>query len=156
MKKFIALAIAILMMAVLAVPAFAATINQTTDPKTGTMTVTYSPAEGYVVTIPETLVVGNTTGVELKIESNYANALSFNVTVAGDFTLRKAGDDETYAYELKVDGTAIEAGNVITNESLAQKEKSVVLTASWADGVTAPTVAGAYTDTLTFTVTAAA
>ena len=154
MKKLIALAIAILMIAALAVPAFAAEVTQTSDPKTGTMTVNYSPAEGYVVTIPDTLTVGSGSAT-LSIASNYAEALTFNVTVAGDFTLQKAGEDETYAYELKADGTAIEDGKVITDASLAQGTEEVVLTAAFAADVEAPTVAGNYTDTLTFTVTAA-
>ena len=148
MKKIIALVIAIVMMAAIAVPAFAA--NETS----GDTTVTYTTANSYTVNIPGTLAFDGT--ADLSIIANYAEDVTITVSIADtvDFTLTGPGGD--YEYVLKVAGEAVEAGDDVAQTTEAQGTATVALTCAWAEGVTAPSQAGTYTDTITFNVATAA
>ena len=147
MKKFIALVIAIVMMAAIAVPAFA--VNETT----GDTVVTYTTEDSYTVTIPATLAFDGTEN--LSIVANYANDVTITVTVDDEEAFLLSGNEATYAYVLKVDGTAVEAGDTVAQTTEAQGTATVALTCAWAEDVTAPEQAGTYTDTLTFNVAVA-
>ena len=128
MKKFIALAIAIVMLAALAVPAFAAT--------SGTTEITYTVGESYVLTVPATLTVGGASG---------------NLTVS-DYNLL-----DTHMVEVSVAATAWTLGekafklNAVTADGAIatfDANESVEVAATFVDG--APTAAGTYTTTVTF------
>lgn len=127
MKKFIALAIALVMLVALAVPAFAAT--------SGTTPVTYTVGETYAVVVPEALVVeGDAAEVGVSaINVNAGNAVKITAT-STEWKL-----NGTYAYEL--------SETEFTFTEVATEEVS----ATWAEDTVAPTAAGTYTDTVTFT-----
>ena len=147
MKKIIALVIAIVMMAAIAVPAFAE--NETT----GDTVVTYTTEDSYTVTIPADLAFDGT--ADLSIEANYAEDVTITVTVDDEEAFLLSGNSATYAYVLKVGGVAVEAGDTVAETTEAQGTATVALTCAWADGVSAPEQAGTYTDTLTFNVAVA-
>ncbi len=156
MKKFIALAIAIIMMAALAVPAFAAEIDEETVNKTAQSTVSYKTGESYTVTIPETITVGNATGSDFSIDANREAGKTITVTVVSTNGF-KLNANEDYAYTLSVKigenaPTVITAQDNTVASTTAKQTVSAKLIAAWADGCTAPEAAGTYSDTLTFTV----
>ena len=144
MKKIIALAIAVLMLAALAVPAFAAAGSDTIN-ATGDTTVTYTVGNSYVLTVPANITVGGAAGKIAVSEYNVITAKKVSVAATSEegFVLTTTnGDTEgTYTYEL----------NSNTFTFTADGEQDV--TATWADEVTAPTVAGDYSDIVTFTAT---
>ena len=129
MKKFIALAIAVVMLAALAVPAFAAPKEE------GSIQVSYTVGETYVVTLPGDLTVGKAAGSLKVTEYNLygGNKLVITATSANSWKL-----NGTVPYEL----------NDTTFEFTANGTEEV--SASWAEGTTVPTVAGNYVDTVTF------
>ena len=127
MKKLIALAIAVLMIATLAVPAFAAT--------TGSTTVKYTVGETYTLTVPAEITVGaETTNLAITV-SDY-NLLDTNkVSVKADSTWKM---NDAAATEFKLDKTDV--------DFTAAATQNVVF--SWKTA--APAVAGSYTGTITF------
>ena len=128
MKKFIALAIAIVMLAALAVPAFAATSGQTE--------ITYTVGESYVLTVPATLTVGGESG-NLTV-SDY-NVLAANkVQVSVQATAWTLGEKAYKLNEVAADG-------VIASFT---ENGNVAVAATFVDG--APIAAGTYSTTVTF------
>ena len=127
MKKFIALAIAVLMLAALAVPAFAAT--------TGSTTVTYTVGEGYELTVPATLNLNDTMTGEIEV-SGYNLLATNKVTVTATSTWKLNDTAET---EFQLDATTFDFEADGTEE----------FTVSWKTA--APDVAGTYNGTVTFT-----
>ena len=125
MKKFIALAIAVIMIAALAVPAFAAT--------SGSTEVTYTVGESYVLTVPATLTVAGAAGKLVVSEYNVLDTNNVVVTATGEFALNGEYDYELTATEFTFD---------------ADGEQDVA--AVWGENE-APTAAGTYEDTITFT-----
>lgn len=129
MKKFIALAIAVLMLAALAVPAFAAT--------TGSTTLTYTVGEGYELTVPATLNLNTTmTGA---IEVSGYNLLATN-------QVKVTATSET---EWKLNDAAATEFELDKTEFYFTANGTQNFTVDWAED--APSVAGTYNGTITFT-----
>ena len=172
MKKLIALAIAIIMIAALAVPTFAQVTetagtakiyfeaeNENVDgpgedpqnPVVGTTTVSYTVAETFTVVIPDLITVNAVSGEKLSVETNFNTDKTLRVTVrsANEF---KLNGDEALLYELNVDGSKVEQNGTVITTSEAQSDAEVTITANFASGITPPSAAGRYEDTLTFTV----
>jgi len=110
MKKFLALALAIIMMAAIAVPAFAATIDETTNPQTATTTVTYGVSQSYVVTVPDAVdfAQGNTktatvSASEVVIPGNRKLQVAI-ASAAGEYTV----PNSSVVYDAKVAWTMVE------------------------------------------------
>ena len=136
MKKFIALALALVMLAALAVPAFAAT-------KTASTVISYSVGETYEISIPETLNVNDSQTLTVKttaVNVDEANVVEVAIT-AGAFKLGGK------AYKLG-DITAAGADAVVIS---AAEDKTENLTFAWVDGAPTQASVEAYTDTITFT-----
>ena len=128
MKKFIALAIAILMLATLALPTFAAT--------TGTTTVKYSVGETYTLVVPAEITASDDT-TEIAIAVDDYNLLSTNkVTVTADSNWKMNDAANT---QFKLDKTTFDFDADATQNAVF----------SWVSG--APIVAGSYTGTISFT-----
>lgn len=134
MKKIIALAIAIVMMAALAVPAFAAW----TDDRSST-TVNYSVGESYTITVPASVSVDGEAGTITAAEVNLLANRQVTVTVASDC---KFGDVEN-AFAVKVND-----GDTLTVNFDAADETATVKAVSAAN---TPTEAGTYTGSITYT-----
>ena len=128
MKKFIALAIAVVMLAILALPTFAAT--------SGSTTVKYTVGETYTLTVPAEITVGaETTNLAITV-SDY-NLLDTNkVCVTADSTWQMSDAAKT---EFKLDKNSFDFTAAATQNAVF----------SWKTA--APTVAGSYTGTISFT-----
>ena len=127
MKKLIALAIAVLMIATLAIPAFAAT--------TGSTTVKYTVGETYTLVVPAEITAGNDT-TNIAITVGDYNLLDTNkVCVKADSSWKMS---DAAATEFKLDKTDVDFE--------ANGTQNVVF--SWKTA--APAVAGSYTGTITF------
>ena len=82
MKKIIALALALVMMAAIAVPVFAASESFTADATlTNQTTVKYGVSQTYTVTIPETITISDAQATTAEVSAS-------NVKIAGDKSLR--------------------------------------------------------------------
>lgn len=149
MKKLLSVLLAVCIMLTLSVSVFAADITEASDPKTGTAIVTANVPASYTVSIPaDTTVEYNaaTTAfgkIELKnakLETNKAVTVS---VAAGD--LKNAAGD-TIAYTIE------DANGVFTSEEFtANGEVALSIkvgTEAWANAAV-----GAYSATVTFTVT---
>ena len=135
MKKFIALALALVMLAALAVPAFAF------EDQTDSTLVTYTVGESYVFEVPATLTVGGAAG---NIEVSDYNVLSTNkVQVSVEIAAWTLGAGE--------DAKAFKLNELTANGVIASFEDdgTEALTATFVAG--APAVAGTYTQTANFT-----
>lgn len=157
MKKFLSLALALCLCLSLGVTAMAAEITVDGN-QSATTTVTYGLESGYTVVIPETVVIdtdthkGNATLEASDVLLAYGETLK--VTVTGIDELVDAADAaNTLSYKVgKTDGAedvtngtvvlAVEAGNTEGGEQALYFELTEDVTK-----------AGAYSDTLTFTVT---
>ena len=140
MKKIIALAIAVLMLATLAVPAFAATI---TTEQSGDVTVTYEVSENYTITIPGDVDFGDE--MTVSVVGNVENAVTVSVVSENGWEL---GDK---AYSLKSGAQFdqdVTTSAVLVSDTGATVNSSIVFKTVWTDG--APAAAGTYTDKLTF------
>ena len=128
MKKLIALAIAVLMIATLAVPAFAAT--------TGSTTVKYTVGETYTLVVPAEITAGNDT-TNIAITVGDYNLLATNkVSVKADSTWKM---NDAAATEFQLDKTSFDFTAAATQNAVF----------SWKTA--APSVAGTYTGTISFT-----
>ena len=155
MKKIIALVIAIVMMAAIAVPAFAAELDAAGDAET---TVRYQVTGSFTVEIPETIVLpadveGTSEAVNLVITANREADKTVTVTVASANEYKLNGE-ETLAYELYAGESLIDSEEDVVATTTAMQTVTVALTAKWAEGSVVPVAAGTYSDTLTFTVAA--
>ena len=155
MKKIIALVIAIVMMAAIAVPAFATNLDAAGDAET---TVRYQVTGSFSVEIPEAIVLpadveGTSEAVNLVITANREAGKTVTVTVesANEYKLNA---EETLAYELYAGESLIDSAEDVVATTTAMQTVTVALTAKWAEGSVVPVAAGTYSDTLTFTVAA--
>ena len=110
MKKLFALLLAITMMATLSVTAFAADYDTTGDKG---MTVTYSVAPAYTVTIPETVTIG-ADGTEKTVSAEdvvVEKGQYVSVTLAenNNFTV-KTTEGAELTYTVTANGEAVAAG----------------------------------------------
>ncbi|NLA77412.1 MAG: hypothetical protein GX851_06245 [Clostridiales bacterium] len=166
MKKTISMVLAIVMLCALAVPAMAANGPITAaDQSNNDMTVTYTVTSDYTVNIPEdvTLTDQNETAgsaVELKAGAILPFGESLTVKISSDnfdTTWRmKDGENANYlAYAIKNGESALTANNAIILTSAAGTDAQAGVSTTLKFTAVAPTIAGTYVDTLTFTVAVA-
>lgn len=153
MKRIIALIAAFVMVAALAAPAGAAVITEKSVNKSVDATASYVVEEEYTVTVPEALYVGDVLGSNIVVNANRNAGNTVVVTVSSENGFKLNGEADL-AYELKADSVKISEGDVVL-QTTGREAVAAVLVAVWAEGCSAPKAAGTYTDTLTFTVTAA-
>ena len=159
MKKILSIALAVVMLFAVCVPAFAANpITQDTEPngttivKTSTTTETGEDAEKYAVTIPaETIIPWEKTVTALEgysVEAHLAYGKHVYITVAGSGLMKLADDAaETLAYTLSGDGVDAEYVSTTVVNPAAPLALNVTIEAdAWANAIV-----GEYSDTLTFT-----
>ena len=151
MKKLFALILAITMMATISVTAFAA--NYDTTGNKG-MTVTYSVAPAYTVTIPETVTIG-ADGTEKTVSAedvvvNKGQYVSVALAADNNFTVKTAEGAEL-SYTVTANGEAVAAGGEILAVNPADGKNG---TATITFDIDESTIqyAGTYTGTATFTV----
>lgn len=161
MKKVLSLGMTLALCLSLAVPAFAAGTNISTDGGTGNTVVTYGMSQGFVVTIPADFNIGSS------LEAT-ADVVASDVMIPYGTTLnvRVSGDDYVDKWELiDVASATNKLTYAITQDSGAKtiNNNDIVLAVDSGD-VTGATEtlefkitdtvvkAGTYQDTLTFTV----
>ena len=151
MKKLFALLLAITMMATLSVTAFAADYDTAGDKG---MTVTYSVAPAYTVTIPENVTIG-TEGTEKTVSAEgvvveKGKYVSVSLAAENNFTVTTA-EGATLDYTVTANGEAVAAGDEILAVNPADG-KSGSATVTFDIDETAIQYAGTYTGTATFTI----
>ena len=158
MKKFLSIALALIVALSLSVTAFAAEIKPETSPA-GSTTITYSVAPMYTVTIPASVTLGNdatvsASGVKVAKGSQVVVKIS-GTSEAGNAFKVKTGEGAELAYTVKNGTKAIGVGDAIltVNPDSAidgsGASGSATLTFTLNDTVK---YAGIYTGTVTFTV----
>lgn len=160
MKKFLSIALALIVALSLSVTAFAAdNITQDTDDKTGSTNITYSVAPMYTVTIPASVTLGNdatvsASGIKVAKGSQVVVKIS-GTSEAGNAFKVKTGEGAELAYTVKNGTKAIGVGDAIltVNPDSATDGSgasgSATLTFTLDDTIK---YAGIYTGTVTFTV----
>ena len=153
MKKFIALAIAVLMLATLAVPAFAVESADGSN-QTANTTVQYTVGEKFTVTIPASIDLpdGANKTVAITVEElNMIDGSTFSVTCAESVNLTDTAEGDAVIVVNLTDDALVWTENVVP-EGAEEADTAVAnnLTVAWATGA-APTVAGTYTGQVTFT-----
>lgn len=155
MKKLLALALALVMVLSLSVTAFAADINQDSDPKTGTTSVSYTVNPTYTVTIPASVTLGETVTVSA---SNVVVPKGKQLLVGiisnndDDAFFVQTAEGEMLFYSVKKSGVSI---NIMVGDPVLKVNPenadngSATLTF---EEPTYVTYAGTYTGTVTFTV----
>ena len=114
MKKIIALVVAVLMMAAIAVPAFAAWDTQYNEDGNVTI-VTFGVQEGYVVKIPQKVDFGYALAKDIEISASgviIAGGTSLKVTVKSE-----QYDDESDTWQLIDTATHMEDGVAVPNSA---------------------------------------
>ena len=150
MKKLFALILAIALMATMSVSAFAADYDTAGDKD---MTVTYSVAPAYTVTIPETVTIGaNGTSATVSAADVVVNKGQYvSVTLASDnnFTVT-SGEGATLTYTVTKGGQPVAAGDEILAVNPASADNgSTEITFAINDEIQ---YAGTYTGSATFTI----
>ncbi len=154
MKRIIALIVVAIMMASLVIPSGAAIIiTEESADKTADSTAVYVVEEEYTVTVPDALYVGNVLGANITLNANRNAGNTVVVTVSSENGFKLNGEEDL-AYELKANRVKVSEGGVVL-QTTGMEAVTAILVAVWAEGCSAPEAAGTYTDTLTFTVTAA-
>lgn len=140
MKKFIALVIAVLMLAALAVPAFAEDATDV-DYSEGT-TIIYSPndTDTYALTVPSEIELGKAAGTITVTDYQLSETQKLNVTAVSDY---KFGDIAN-AFAIKVND-----GDNLTASFEAQGATATIKAVA-ASGT--PTEPGDYQGSITYTV----
>ena len=151
MKKLFALLLAITMMATLSVTAFAADYDTTGDKG---MTVTYSVAPAYTVTIPETVTIG-ADGTEKTVSAEgvvVEKGQYVSVTLAADnnFTV-KTTEGAELTYTVTANGENVAAGGEILTVNPTDG-KTGTATITFDIDETKIQYAGTYTGSATFTI----
>ena len=151
MKKLFALILAITMMATISVTAFAADYD--TDGDKG-MTVTYSVAPAYIVTIPETVTIG-AGGTEKTVSAedvvvNKGQYVSVALAADNNFTVKTAEGAEL-TYTVTANGEAVAAGDEILAVNPADG-KTGSASVTFAIDESAIQYAGTYTGSAIFTI----
>ncbi len=178
MKKIIALILAVIMIAAMAIPAFAADVSIDKDNKTGNVTVNYEMTQAYTITIPESIVLSDTAAKTLELSASGVKipankALTVTVVSANGYTVTDTTNagNTAVAYTVKTNykeftstGTVKEI--TLVNNDTVDATKNVALTCITATVIgtagdsnsatltfaTAGTSqVGTYSDTLTFT-----
>lgn len=161
-KKIMAAVLAMTtVMAISPVSVFAedTVINQASDPKTGTMNVTYSVDPTYTVTIPASVTLGNDSTINVS-NANLATGKKILVKLTGaantvtgtSFTVKTA--DETPAtatYQVQKSGTALKLGDTAYEFAYDGETKTGSGTLTFTEPTDAK-FAGTYADQLTFTI----
>lgn len=139
----------------MAVPAFAKEIDQDTEPKEGTTTLTTSKAATYVVVIPETAEIVfdtevNSIGdIEYK-EGNLEPDAYVTVTLSEQTPLANNVDDNyTIPYEIKSGEEVFES---VTYDEDTEPETKTPLTVNITKAAWGAAKSGDYTASLTFTI----
>ena len=151
MKKLFALLLAITMMATLSVTAFAADYDTTGNQG---MTVTYSVAPAYTVTIPETVTIG-AEGTEKTVSAEgvvVEKGRYVSVTLAADnnFTV-KTTEGAELTYTVTSNGETVAPGGEILAVN-PKDGKTGTATVTFDIDETKIQYAGTYTGTATFTI----
>ena len=151
MKKLFALILAITMMATISVTAFAA--NYDTTGNKG-MTVTYSVAPAYIVTIPETVTIG-AGGTEKTVSAedvvvNKGQYVSVALAADNNFTVKTAEGAEL-TYTVTANGEAVAEGDEILAVNPADG-KTGSASVTFAIDESAIQYAGTYTGSAIFTI----
>lgn len=155
MKKIIALVIAIVMMAAISVPAFAAELNETGEASKDGIEVSYEVSVAWSVSIPDSVSVGvNKTGTAAVSATGCylpnAQSLKVNVTSTNGFKLiHTENDQKSYTYTIN----SATSGTVKVLEVLAGAANGEgSATINFAVTGEETYVSGTYKDTLTFAV----
>lgn len=151
MKKIIAIAMALVMMMAIVVPAFAAVEGGSNSGSDTIITTLTTKEDGsdpvwYTVTIPATQEIyweATTTDIAYVINSQLATDDFVKVTVAGSGLLKKDGSTATLAYAIT------DTEYTATAEVVVDEADTVTIDTTNAAWATVPV--DAYSDTLTFT-----
>lgn len=156
MKKLLTILLALVMVLSLSVTAFAADINQDSDPKAGNTTVTFNVDPTYTVTIPATVTLAKDeesgsykqdatiTATDVRLKEGE----TIKVTIASDFTLTAGTTDWPYTVKVGTSDTAIATDAIVATFTTNPAEQTSVLHFAAEN----PTYAGNYSDTVTFTI----
>lgn len=149
MKKLFALILTVAMLATMSITAFAT--DYTTEGDKG-MTVTYSVAPTYTVTIPTDVTInGSSTTISADdVVVEKGKYVSVSLDADNDFTVTTA-QGATLTYTVTVNSAAISAGDEILAVNPADTDNGSV-TVMFAIDESAIQYAGTYTGTATFTV----
>ena len=149
MKKLFTLLLAITMMATLSVTAFAADYDTTGDKE---MTVTYSVAPAYTVTIPTDVTIdGNSTTISAEgVVVEKGRYVSVTLAADNNFTVKTAeGAELTYTVTANGENTA-PGGEILAVNPADGKTGTATITFDLDES--AIQYAGTYTGTVTFTI----
>ncbi len=162
MKKLCTVVLTLILLFSFSATAFAAYITEDTEPKTGSMKVTYQVAPGYTVTIPENVTLGSdpvmVKAENVKIDKGSQVVVKLTATSEDDDTFKiKTSEGAELDYTIKNGETIINVGDTVlavnsdstTAETLANG--SAELTFALVDGETIQ-YSGTYKGTVTFTV----
>lgn len=159
MKKIIALVIAIVMMAAIAVPAFAETtiIADTNTPSD--LTVSYTVTGSWSVSVPNSVTLGATgEGVNATVSAegtlSEGQTLTLKLAAAENGKFELVNGTYKIPYTVKGTGEALAEGAVTALTLVAPAEETGDVTITFTAGEI-PNIAGTYTQTLSFTVTIA-
>ena len=149
MKKLFALLLAITMMATLSVTAFAADYDTTGDKE---MTVTYSVAPAYTVTIPTDVTIdGNSTTISAEdVVVNKGQYVSVTLAADNNFTV-KTTEGAELTYTVTANGENVAAGGEILAVNPADGKTGAATITFDIDESTIQ-YAGTYTGSATFTI----
>ena len=149
MKKLFALILAVAMLATMSITALA--VDYTTEGDKN-MTVTYSVAPTYTVTIPTDVTINgaSTTISAENVVVEKGKYVSVSLDVDNDFTVATA-QGATLCYTVTANDVAIDAGDEILAINPASASSGAV-TVTFAIDESAIQYAGTYTGTATFTV----
>ena len=161
MKRKLAFLLALVLVLAFSSSALAATFDQDTTGG-GTTTVTYTVTSSYTITIPDAITAEAGTDTPAKtvsVNSGFlienGQTLTINVASANVFKLKSAAND-TINYTLSSDGNTTPALSSTNTKVLAVSAGATTgLTANLTFDIEDPTIAGTYTDTLTFTAAVA-
>lgn len=157
MKKIFAVALAVVMMFAVCVPAFAATITNETAEQAGqghvyTDTSKIDGAGSYTVSIPAEMPIEwgelESDAYEYSVVSNLRSGYSIKVDVSQNNEVMSTADGQTLAYTLKGDLTAQTESPIVAEGEFVKSVKVAVDADDWA---AAPI--DMYEDNATFTVT---
>ena len=151
MKKLFALILAITVMATLSVTAFATDYDTTGDKG---MTVTYSVAPAYTVTIPPTITIG-TSGTSAEISAadvvvEKGQYVSVTLAENNNFTVT-SGEGATLTYTVTKDSQPVAAGGEVLAVNPTDG-KTGTATITFDIDESAIQYAGTYTGSATFTI----
>lgn len=160
MKKLLTLTMVLIMALAMSVPAFAADVDQESDPKTGDMLATYTEAQTYTVTIPDTIDVAKQGDAAVAVTVSASDVVidanqTLKVTVSSANTWKlvsEEGGEFNYGLYKGAETNALGNHAEVLSVAAGTATGSVALSAKLTEAVTK---SGTFTDTLTFTVAVA-